>query len=312
MKMQVLRSTSGKRLLLVILACGGLFAALAGAPTAGRSAPLSVVATIHPLAEIARAIGGDLVSVQSLLPAGASPHTFEARPSHVRAAAEADLFLAVGGGLDDWSLRILADGRDAPPVVRAAEVVALAGLGLHPFDDGHDHAGIDPHVWLDPLLVRDAIAPEVARRLIEIRPDLASRFEENLSRFQEELTLLDARISSLLDDVATRRIISFHSAWGYFARRYGLETAATVADFPGQEPSARWVAEVVRIARAHGVRVIFAEPQFSPKAAEAIAAEIGGDVLLLDPIGASDFPDRNSYVRLMEYNARMIREALVR
>jgi len=83
-----------------------------------------------------------------------------------------------------------------------------------------------------------------------------------------------------------------------------------VAGFPGREPSARWVADVVRTAREHGVTVIFAEPQLSPKAAETIAREIGGRVLMMDPIGGPGLAGRERYSDLLRYNAGMLADAL--
>lgn len=292
-----------------------LAAAVAGLGPVASAAQtdVSVVATIHPLGEIVKEVGGSLVSVHTILPPGASPHTFEPRPAHVRAIADAQLFVAVGEGLDDWALT-LARSAGRLHVLLVAERVKDAGLGL-PYDEndrGHDHAHgeIDPHVWLDPILVKDVIAPAVAGELMTLLPQHADEIRQNLSRFAKELERLDAWTRDRLAPWPGASFISYHSAWGYFARRYGLEQLASVADFPGQEPSARWIAQVVRTARQLGVKVIFAEPQLSPKAAETIAREIGGQVLLLDPIGGEGLVGRESYVDLMRYNTEMLVQAL--
>jgi len=303
------------RLLILILAWASA-AGVAGAQS------LVVVTTIHPLAAIARELGGEWLDVHALLPPGASPHTFEARPAHMRAIAGASLILAVGQGLDDW-VADLARSAGKGELLLVGDHVAAAGLGIgyeeieeHHHDvhaedgNGHTHDGaIDPHVWLDPVIVRDVIAPVIAERLGAAHPDRRDEVERNLAALQEELTRLDAWIAERLSSYEPKAFISYHSAWRYFARRYGLVEVATVAGFPGQEPSARWVADVVRAARDNRVAVVFAEPQLSPKAAETIAREIRGRVLMLDPIGGEGLPGRDRYADLMRYNAEVLAEA---
>lgn len=274
-----------------------------------------VVATIFPLADIARQIGGSRVVVTTLLPPGASPHTFELTPGQAREIATADVLIRVGSGLDDWALRSQEDGRWLPPVV-----VVLTGdsSGLADRDHDRDHAGAgdhahthgDPHIWLDPVRVKDEIAPRIAGALASVAPDARDSFESNLRQYQGELQDLHAHIAQAIEKCRTRRYISFHSAWRHFGARYGLIEVASIEEFPGKEPSAGWIANVVDLARRSGVKVIFAEPQFSPKVASAIAGEIGGRVLLLDPLGGKDIKGRDSYLSLMEYNLSIFKEAL--
>lgn len=279
-----------------------------------EAAAIPVVVTIHPLSSIVKAVGGPLVRVETLLPPGASPHTFEPRPAHVRAVAEAQLVVAVGAGLDDWVLAIARSAKDAG-ILLASEHVIAAGMGRafddHEHDDthGHSHGDIDPHVWLDPMVVKEAIAPAIAEALIQALPEHRRAIESHLQRFQQELDQLDAWIRERLASVGTGAFISYHAAWGYFADRYGLEHAASVAGFPGQEPSARWIAQVVQLARERGIKVVFAEPQLSPKAAETIAREIQGQVLLLDPLGGHGLAGRENYIDLMRYNTEMLVQA---
>lgn len=289
-----------------------LLVAGAGVAAPVEAAAIPVVVTIHPLNSIVKAVGGPLVRVETLLPPGASPHTFEPRPAHVRAVAEARLVVAVGAGLDDWVLALARSAKNAR-ILLASEPVIAAGMG-RPFDEhddahGHSHGEIDPHVWLDPMVVKEAIAPAIAEALIQALPEHRRTIESQLQRFQQELDQLDAWIRERLASVGTGAFISYHAAWGYFADRYGLEHAASVAGFPGQEPSARWIAQVVQLARERGIKVVFAEPQLSPKAAETIAREIQGQVLLLDPLGGPGLAGRENYIDLMRYNTEMLVQA---
>jgi len=168
----------------------------------------------------------------------------------------------------------------------------------------------DPHIWLDPLLVKDLIAPFIAAELKSVCPKKSVFIDGNLASFQQELEILHEEIAALTASFSGKRFISYHSAWGYFADRYGLEEVATLEEFPGKEPSAKWLSELISLADLHDIQVIFAEVQLGTKAAETIATEIGGEVLLLDPLGGESLPGREDYCRLMRYNAAIFQKAL--
>lgn len=279
---------------------------------------VTVVSTIYPLADIVDHIGGAAVTSQTLLPPGASPHTFEPRPGDVRNVATASLFVSIGAGLDDWATGIAraTDQQltmlDLSELIRDSEFVltydeiALGGLRA---DDDHDHP-IDPHFWLDPIIVRDMIAPQLAKLLTSLIPEEADAIIERLNAYQMRLTALDKRVKDRLHGLTTNKFISYHAAWGYYAKRYGLDQVASVTPFPGQEPSARWLADLILLARREKVDVVFAEPQLNRKAADTIAKEINGTVIVLDPIGGKGVANRESYIDLIEYNTESLAAVL--
>lgn len=278
----------------------------------GDEAKPLVVATIFPLADLARQIGGEKIQAVALLPAGASPHTFEPTPREMKMASEASLFLCVGAGLDVWGQRLLqATGAGVPAVV------ITDGLALLPVTGRHEHEGEepeeeagDPHVWLDPVLVRDVIAPRLAGEMSGLWPAWADYFQANLQRLQAELTRLDEEFREQAAGPARVKFISFHAAWGYLARRYGWEEVASVLAYPGQEPSARWLKELTDLAKEKGVTTIIIEPQFNPQPAKLLAEEIGGRVVTLDPLGGEGLAGRDSYLALMRYNLTAMKEAV--
>lgn len=281
-----------------------LISTLAASPSAAQ-AP-RVVATIFPLADIVRRIGGDAVDVITLLPGSASPHTFEPRPAQMRDVSSAVLVVRVGAGLDDWAVKLLAAAATPPQVLAVADHVEL----LHEDGaEGHAHAG-DPHIWLDPILVRDRVAPPILAALQRILPERAAALTQACERLQAELSQLDADIRSALVPLAKRKFIAFHSAWRYFGKRYELEQVAVVEDFPGKEPSARAIAQLIDTARRNGVGAMIVEPQFSPRLAEQIAADFNGRSVTADPMGSSDLADRRNYLDLMRFNAKAFAEAL--
>ncbi|HWR88834.1 MAG TPA: metal ABC transporter substrate-binding protein, partial [Dissulfurispiraceae bacterium] len=104
--------------------------------------------------------------------------------------------------------------------------------------------------------------------------------------------------------------VTFHPAWNYFSQRYGLRVIGVIEESPGKEPTARHIARIVKDLKRLGARVVFAEPQFNPAVAEAIAREAGARVLFLDPVGGPNLPDRDTYVKLMQYNLSQMERAM--
>lgn len=268
-----------------------LVAAAAGA------APRTVATTIEPIAMIVRELAGADVQVTTLVPPGASPHAFEPRPRDVARLADAQLVVVVGGGLDAWATRLLA------AAARPPEALVLLDLpGLAPLPSGSGAAGVDPHVWLDPIRVRDVLAPALAARLARLEPGAAREIAARLAGFQERLTGLDAELRAGFAGTA-RRYVAFHAAWRYFGARYGLEEVGVVEEAAGEDPTPRDLARLVAAARAAGVRAILVEPQLDPRVAQTLAAEFDGTTVLVDPVGDPTDPERSSYEALLRWNA---------
>ena len=272
---------------------------------------IKVVATISPLADFAKQVGGDRVEVTLLLPPGASPHTFEPTPKVVREISQARLFLKIGSGLEFWADRML---QSAPPNIRIVDSSSGVDL-IKGIADGHDHnfqsrtsrTNTDPHIWLDPVICMQIIA-KIEAALAAADPSNAGYYKNNASVYQNKLKELDREISARTKLFRTREYVTFHSAWAYFSRRYGLKVAAVIEESPGKEPTPRHVKNIIDILKGLNTRVVFAEPQFSPKIADTIAKEAGAKVLFLDPEGGQK--GRETYMDLMKYNLAMMEKAL--
>jgi zinc transport system substrate-binding protein len=139
----------------------------------------------------------------------------------------------------------------------------------------------DPHIWLSPRLVKIQ-ARTITEALKELDPEHEATYQANLERFLDDIKALDADIRQSLSDLERRKFMVFHPSWGYFARDYNLEMIAI--EVGGQEPSAAELAELIARAKEENIQVIFAQPEFSTKAAETIAEAIDGQVLLIDPL----------------------------
>lgn len=306
--------------LIIALLVSGLTLFLTGCPAAAPSpAPgaeyIDVVTTIFPLADIVLELGGEKAAVTGLLPVGASPHDFEPAVGQIKAVSQASLFVYMGGGLDDWAApaarseageilmlelyeAALAQGWQPPPGLPAGSSAEPA------------HGALNPHLWLDPLTVRDYLCPAITGALVEADGKNEAYYRSRLAAYQAALTDLDAGLRAELSALPQKSFVSLHAAWHYFADRYGLDEAAVITDFPGQEPSAAALGSLVDFCRERGITVVSAEPQFPEQIADTIAREIGGRVVLLDPLGGGGLEGRESYLDLMRYNAAVLKDAL--
>lgn len=262
-------------------------------PEPTSSGAIRVVVSIEPLAMIVREIAGELARVSTLLPAGADPHHYEVRPRKIVELARADLIVSVGGGFDGWAEGLCAGCETG---ARRLRVLELPGITAEPTrHDGHEReAGgheeaLDPHVWLDPLRVRDVIAPALVTTLGELAPEHRGAFEAGLARLDRMLSQTDRDLRALFAD-RERDFVALHPAWRYFASRYALEQRAVLAPTPGINPSAKSLADTIRACRAEEIETLVLEATDSKRRGAAIAEALGVDALVLDPLGVPAAP----------------------
>jgi ABC-type Zn uptake system ZnuABC Zn-binding protein ZnuA len=272
------------------LACW--IALLCAGPAAAEA--LTAVATITPLGFLVEELGGERVHVHVLVPPGASPHAFEPRPSDLAAVAGAGLFVQAGAGVDDWVARLAVAEGPKPLVL----LEALRG------------AAADPHFWLDPIGVRDAVLPALERALVEADPEGRAHYAERRRAFAHALTALDAEIRALLAGVQRRPLVPTHAAWGGFAARYGIPLLEPVQPRGAEEPTPRALAGLADVAKRGGALAVLVEPQLPAAAAEALAEALGVPAVVADPLGDPRAPERGSYAALLRFDAAAFRRAL--
>lgn len=292
-------------LLLIFISALGCEGAKEQAPSDTRPV---VVTSIFPIGDLAQQMVGDLVRIEVLLPPGASPATFDVTPRQLRDLHGACLFLMIGGGLDEWVSQLPeASGGDSP-VVRLSDGVPL--LAEEEDEHGHDHGSGNPHIWLDPILVRDQIVPKLEEALKGALPKDAELIGERAVLLADSLTALDEEIREALRPLEQRAFIATHSAWTYFAARYGLEEAGVIHAHPGQEPSSRELATLLELARARGINCLFTEPQLGEVVARALATELSLPTCMLDPLGGPDQEGRGGYFQLLRFNTQQLVQGL--
>lgn len=249
---------------------------------------VGVVVSILPQAYFAERIGGAHVRVTPLVGPGQSPHTFQIQPRTLQTVERARIYFRIGILFEEQIVGRVGRSLDVVKtyggIDRRRDPAAGDGHGHEDHADhaGHEHGGVDPHVWLDPKLVRDYIAPAMARALAAADPAHEVAYERNLRAFQADLTAVDEELVALLAPHKGDTIYVAHPAFGYFAASYALRQAAL--EFEGKDPSPNRLTHLVQRARAAGVKTIFYQEQFSKRPAERLAEEIGADAVGLDPL----------------------------
>lgn len=286
---------------------------------------LDVVATTSVWGDVIEEIVGDEGTVEVLIPAGADAHEYEATPRQVASLQDADLVVANGLGLEEGMGNVLesaiSDGANVLELAPQLDPLPFADHGDANEDDDHageehEHGDEDPHVWFDPDRV--AAATElIAAELAET--DDSVDWLARATAYSDRLLEADREIEAILDAVPSenRRLVTNHDALGYFADRYGFEVIAVV--IPGGstlgDPSSAEMAALVEEIEHEGVRTIFAETSQPTRLAEAVAAEVGDDVsvveLYTETLGESG-SDADTLIGMLLTNARRIAEALTR
>jgi len=269
------------------------------------------VTTINPLRAIVSEIAGGRAEVIALVSPGASPHTYEPRPSDAAHAQSALALLYASDGIDAWAAKLPAKERIemcsfVPEPMRLPWMDTVHAEG-HGDDHGHDHAAFDGHFWSDPLSVKSML-PALVARMSALDPDGAPIYAENAAQFALELDSLDQEMKTMFAELGGRPVLLFHPSWNYFMHRYGLEVAGMIEPDPGKESTVRFIEGIVRIAREEGVRAVFTEPQLPRRPAEVVAEAAGLPLFELDPNGGAE--GRRSYRELILYNATQLQSAL--
>jgi zinc transport system substrate-binding protein len=237
-----------------------------------------VVATIEPIAGFAKEIGGERVRVVSLIPPGASPHTYEPKPSQIRDFSNADVLVKLGTNIEfenNWLGKLLAINKG----VRVID--ASQGIKLRRADSEDSHGGFDPHTWTSPICALQ-MAKNITRGLAEADPSHGEYYEQREEEFGRRLIGLDREIRERIAASGVKRFLVLHPAWGYFADEYGLIQVAI--ERRGREPSLGHLSKIIEMARREGIRVVIASPEHNIAGAQMVAREIKGTVVLISPL----------------------------
>jgi zinc transport system substrate-binding protein len=250
---------------------------------------LPVFVSIVPQKYFVQRIGKDLVDVHVMVHPGASPATYEPKPRQMAAITHSKIYFSIGVPFEKvWLEKIVATNRNMK-VVNTHHGIQKIPMAAHHHrseekhsEKGHQQDGIrDPHVWLSPPLVKQQ-AHSILTALQETDPAHAKIYESNYKAFTAEIESLHADLMNTFADKRGLQFMVFHPAWGYFAHTYGLQQIPI--EIEGKEPKPAQLKEMIKFARVNNIKIVFVQPQFSSRRAEQIAAEIGGQVAVVDPL----------------------------
>lgn len=275
-----------------------------------------VLASFHPMHVMALNVLRDVPGIRVENMAGAQTgclHDYQLAPADRQRIDDAWVFVVNGGGMEKFLDKVLAQdtGLKVVDASRGMELIRNAfGEGGHHHGEAA-HAGeeeFNPHVWVSVSGAIEQVT-RIADQFAALDTAHAALYRANADAYIRRLDILRTQMHAALDPFKGSGIITFHEAFPYFAREFGLEIAAVIEREPGSEPSAAELAKTIEIVRKHKVKALFAEPQYPAKAAETVAKETGIPVRILDPAVDGD-ADPDAYLRAMRSNLAVLREAL--
>jgi zinc transport system substrate-binding protein len=243
----------------------------------------TIFVSIAPLKPIVEAIVGDDFSVEVLVPAGASPETFEPTPKQFIALNESVMVLSTG--LLDFEKSILQRVHDQSKVINLSQGIAtIAGSCSHTHHGKHCHHGVDPHIWCSPKCI-DIMAKNTYNAIVAMVPD--KDYYTAYSTLNEQIKELDSVVTKLCNNSSLPYFIIYHPALTYLARDYNLEQVAI--EHEGKEPSAKHLATIIERARRDGMKRVFYQSEFPESSVAIVAEDIGAETVEINPLDENIF-----------------------
>lgn len=277
---------------------------------------MKVVATVYPVYDFTRMIGGDKIDLKLLIPPGAEPHDWEPKAKDIATLKSAKVVLYQGNGLEPYAEKLLTPAQlgntQAFEVGKNLELLPATEEDEDDNDEGHEKLGNDPHVWLDPINAKQEVKT-ILEALITADPANKEYYQTNADKLLNDLEQLHKDYQSTLSALPGKDIVTTHAAFAYLAKRYHLNQVPIMGLAPDAEPTPEKMANVVKFVREHHVKVIFFETLVSPKLAETIAKETGAKTLVLNPVEGlteDEMKAGKNYITVMRENLVNLKIAL--
>ncbi|MCI8497192.1 MAG: zinc ABC transporter substrate-binding protein [Clostridiales bacterium] len=283
------------------------------------SSKLTVVTSFFPLYTAAVNITDGVDGVQLLnlaQPSVGCLHDYQLTPRDMQTLEKADLLIVNGMGMEEFLDNVFTSMPDLPVVCATDGITAIEEEGGHSHEhheseeqDGGHHHDHNAHAWVS---VSNYIryVENICAALCSADPENAESYTSNAAAYTQKLTELRDRMEAELADISRRDIITFHEAFSYFADEFGLHVAAVLEREPGMGPSASELAGTVDLVRETGCKVLFVEPQYSSSIADVVARDTGARIYTLDPVVTGDEHDKDAYLKAMEQNLKVLKDAL--
>jgi zinc/manganese transport system substrate-binding protein len=299
----------------VVAALTGVALLVSGSGRA--AAPLNTITTTEDLASIAREVGGDRVTVESISRGYQDPHFVEAKPSFILKLQRADVLVVVGRELEiGWLPPLIQQSRNAK-IQQGANGYLDASLGAQILEVpqgqitramGDVHPLGNPHYWLDPENGK-RIGKQIADKFAQVRPDAGAYFQQRQADFASRLDAAEKRWLAQLAPYKGTKVVTYHRSFPNFAERFGLNIVGYVEPRPGIPPSPQHTLDLINDMKRQNVRLVLVEPYFDLKTPNAIGRATGAQVLVMPPSvgGTKEVTD---YFKLFDYDINLLVEAI--
>jgi zinc transport system substrate-binding protein len=278
---------------------------IAATPNVNTS-KIKVVASFYPIYEFVKKVGGDKVVESVLVPIGTEPHDFDPTIQQIQSIESASILVYNGAGMEaTWINKV------NPKFA----IDTSNGMLLLTGNDPQIHAPTDPHIWLDPMLAIQQVE-NIRNGLSKVDPGNAAYYDQNAQKFIGQLKSLDTSIRGNLSssNCAKRDFITFHNAFSYFAKEYGLNQHSIQGLTPEGEVLPQRLVQIVQLAKNLGINIIYSEDLIDPRSSQVIANEIpNGKVMVLSPIEGINKQEQQKgvgYLEKMYENLAALKEGL--
>lgn len=272
----------------------------------------TIYTSVYPIEYIVKEIGGAHVEAISVYPPGSDGHTYEPTTKEIRDIARGEAFIYIGAGMEGFAEK--ARETLASQDVTFIEISDSPEIFKHVDDshetDGHDHGGIDPHIWFDPLRMID-MAEIISAKLIEMDPENQTDYEENLDLLSKKLTRLDKEFVTTLEPKTQKHILVSHSAFGYWEERYGL-TQISVSGLFNNNPSQQDLAKIAKEAKEHQIKYVLYEQVGEDRLTEVVQGHLDAEALYIHNLEVrkkEDIDQKLDYIDLMKENLEILDQA---
>ena len=245
---------------------------------------------VAPYQEIASRVAGDAFEVRAFVPEAKDPHDYLPTPKEITKVSQAAVFFTGDLPYETGIVEKITAANSKIEVSSLTENIELLEGSEGEHCDGEDHSGhdhahhdheFDPHLWLSPKMLKKqaALMADVMKNL---KPDSSDQIDANLAKVEGDLDALDKQLAETLAFMKGQTFYVYHGAFAYFAQAYGLKQEAI--ELGGRSPEPKRLTELVKMAKAEGVKLIFVQPQFNQASAKSLADSIGGQVVEMDPL----------------------------
>jgi zinc transport system substrate-binding protein len=271
-------------------------------PAKNSSSTITIAASFYPMYIFALNVTKDMPNVKVIdmtKPTTGCLHDYSVTPDDMKNLEGAQFFIINGAGMESFMDKVTSQMNDLKIVDSSKGIPLIKGVG---------NEGDNPHLWVS---ISNAILQvgNIGDQLSLLDPNNAAKYKENTSAYIKKLEVERDKMHQALDGVKNRDIITFHEAFPYFAKEFNLNIAGVIEREPGSEPSAKELAETIDKVKSLKVKALFAEPQYSTKAADTIAKETGAKVYTLDPVVTGPM-NADAYINIMDSNLKTLQEAL--